>query len=355
MASSSTACARAADARHRARVSSSKAARCEGFITRATLRARTLPHGRELAARSPAIPANVWRLTVKECRPFPLKGRRHAGPLDPNAGFPEPGPGAALRAPAPDRQQHRQCRHPWLCGARDGLRRHAQAGDRADARGRRVGGCTGNFAARPHRARGRRARRAQPAVCHTQPDQPRPQHGRHGPRASQLRRQLGEVRGDAALHQQPGQDAAQRHHRPVSKREPQMSMLRIFNVAGSAVSAQSQRLNVVASNLANADTVAGPDGKSYKARQVVFQTVAMGDVGAAGVKVSEVKEDESAARRVHDPKHPQADAEGYVTYSNVNAVEEMVNMISASRSYQNNIEVMNTAKTLLQKTLQLGQ
>ena len=134
-----------------------------------------------------------------------------------------------------------------------------------------------------------------------------------------------------------------------------MSMTNIFNIAGSAVSAQSQRLNVVASNLANADTVAGPDGQAYKARQVVFQTQLMGEVGAAGVRVSTVTEDQTAGRRVHDPNHPQADAEGYVTFSNVNAVEEMVNMISASRSYQNNIEVMNTAKTLLQKTLQMGQ
>ena len=138
-----------------------------------------------------------------------------------------------------------------------------------------------------------------------------------------------------------------------------MSMFRIFDVAGSAVSAQSQRLNVVASNLANADTVAGPDGQAYKARQVVFQTVMMGTrdqpEGAAGVKVSTVREDTAPGRRVHDPKHPSADADGYVTYSNVNAVEEMVNMISASRSYQNSIEVMNTARTLLQKTLQMGQ
>jgi flagellar basal-body rod protein FlgC len=133
-----------------------------------------------------------------------------------------------------------------------------------------------------------------------------------------------------------------------------MSMLNIFNVAGSAISAQSQRLNVVASNLANVDTVAGPDGQAYKARQVTFQTQLMGEVGAAGVKVSTVSEDQTAGRRVHDPKHPSADAEGYVTYSNVNAVEEMVNMISASRSYQNNVEVMNTAKTLLLKTLQMG-
>ncbi len=138
-----------------------------------------------------------------------------------------------------------------------------------------------------------------------------------------------------------------------------MSMFRIFDVAGSAVSAQSQRLNTVASNLANADTVAGPDGQAYKARQVVFQTVLMGSQqqpeGAAGVRVSTVREDNAPGRRVHDPKHPSADAEGYVTYSNVNSVEEMVNMISASRSYQNSIEVMNTARTLLQKTLQMGQ
>jgi len=133
-----------------------------------------------------------------------------------------------------------------------------------------------------------------------------------------------------------------------------MSMMNIFNVAGSAVSAQSQRLNTVATNLANADTVAGPDGKSFKARQVMFETVAMGAQGTAGVKVSQVIEDQTPGRRVHDPKHPQADADGYVTYSNVNAVEEMVNMMAASRSYQNNVEVMNTAKTLLLKTLQMG-
>jgi len=138
-----------------------------------------------------------------------------------------------------------------------------------------------------------------------------------------------------------------------------MSMFRIFEVAGSAVSAQSQRLNVVASNLANVDTVAGPDGQAYKARQVVFQTVLMGGreqpQGAPGVKVTTVREDDTPGRRVHDPKHPSADADGYVTYSNVNAVEEMVNMISASRSYQNSVEVMNTARSLLQKTLQMGQ
>jgi flagellar basal-body rod protein FlgC len=149
-----------------------------------------------------------------------------------------------------------------------------------------------------------------------------------------------------------------------------MSMLNILNVSGSAISAQSQRLNVVASNLANADTVAGPDGSAYKARQVTFQSQLMGQLGgsggstlstignpdasAAGVTVSNISEDQTPGRRTYDPKHPQADGDGYVTYSNVNAVEEMVNMISASRSYQNNVEVMNTAKTLLLKTLQMG-
>jgi flagellar basal-body rod protein FlgC len=137
------------------------------------------------------------------------------------------------------------------------------------------------------------------------------------------------------------------------------TMLSIFNVSGSAASAQSQRLNVVASNLANADTVAGPNGQAYKARQVTFQTELMGEMAndptAAGVRVSTISENQTPGRKVLDPKHPSADADGYVTYSNVNAVEEMVNMISASRSYQNNLEVMNTAKNLLLKTIQLGQ
>ena len=133
-----------------------------------------------------------------------------------------------------------------------------------------------------------------------------------------------------------------------------MSLMRIFNISGSAVSAQSQRLNVVASNLANAETVAGPDGQSYKARQVVFQSTPMPD-GGTGVRVSTIAEDGAPAKQVFEPGHPMADAQGYVTQSNVNVVEEMVNMISASRSYQNNVEVMNTARSLLQKTLQMGQ
>lgn len=133
-----------------------------------------------------------------------------------------------------------------------------------------------------------------------------------------------------------------------------MSLMKVFNISGGAVSAQSQRLNVVASNMANAESLAGPDGQTYKSRQVVFQAEPTKD-GGSGVKVSSIIEDSAPAKRVYEPGHPMADREGFITQSNVNVVEEMVNMMSASRSYQNNIEVMNTARQLLQKTLQLGQ
>jgi len=134
-----------------------------------------------------------------------------------------------------------------------------------------------------------------------------------------------------------------------------MSLFSIFGVSGSAVAAQSQRLNVVASNLANADSAAGPDGTPYKARQVVFETQTVnGDPAARGVRVSQIVEDSAPPRKIHDPNHPLADADGYVSMPNVNVIEEMVNMISASRSYQTDIDVMNTAKSMLQKTLQMG-
>jgi flagellar basal-body rod protein FlgC len=140
-----------------------------------------------------------------------------------------------------------------------------------------------------------------------------------------------------------------------------MSLFNIFNIAGSAMTAQSQRLNVVASNLANADSTTGPDGKPYHAKQVVFSTMPVGEPGSAGgqasagVKVAAVVEDASPMKLIYDPKHPMANEQGYVTMPNVNVVEEMVNMISSSRSYQNNVEVMNTSKNLLLKTLTIGQ
>ena len=134
-----------------------------------------------------------------------------------------------------------------------------------------------------------------------------------------------------------------------------MTLFNLFEIAGSAVSAQSKRLNVVASNLANADSLAGPDGQPYKARQIGFEAQYLPGSEVAGVRVSGVTETQAPGRRVHEPGHPMADAEGYVTHSNVSVVDEMVNMISASRAYQNNIEVMNTARQLLAKTLQMGQ
>ncbi|MFZ2301271.1 MAG: flagellar basal body rod protein FlgC [Gallionella sp.] len=134
-----------------------------------------------------------------------------------------------------------------------------------------------------------------------------------------------------------------------------MSLFNIFNVAGSGMAAQAQRLNVVASNLANADSTTGANGQPYRAKQVVFSTVQVDGGGAQGVKVAAVVEDNSPMKMVYDPKHPMADEQGYVTMPNVNVVDEMVNMISASRSYQNNVDVMNTSKTLLLKTLTIGQ
>jgi flagellar basal-body rod protein FlgC len=133
-----------------------------------------------------------------------------------------------------------------------------------------------------------------------------------------------------------------------------MSLMKILNVSSAALNAQSQRLNVVASNLANADSVAGPDGQPYKARHVVFQAQTAAD-GTTSVKVNNVIEDQTPGKRTYDPKHPMADTDGYVSQSNVNPIEEMVNMISASRSYQNNVEIMSTAQQLMSKTLQLGQ
>ncbi len=134
-----------------------------------------------------------------------------------------------------------------------------------------------------------------------------------------------------------------------------MSLFNIFNVAGSAMSAQGQRLNVVASNIANADSATSPTGQPYRAKQVVFSVVPLANQAASGVKVEQVVEDAAPPKMMYQPNHPQADDKGYVAMPNVNVVEEMVNMISASRSYQTNVETMNAAKTLLLKTLTLGQ
>ena len=134
-----------------------------------------------------------------------------------------------------------------------------------------------------------------------------------------------------------------------------MSLSKVFEIAGSAMTAQSQRLNVVASNLANADSVTSSNGQVYRAKQVVFSELAFGGATGSGVKVTGVTEDRSPGKQVFDPKHPLADAQGYVAMPNVSVVEEMVNMIAAARAYQNNVEMLNTAKSLMLKTLTIGQ
>ena len=134
-----------------------------------------------------------------------------------------------------------------------------------------------------------------------------------------------------------------------------MSMLNVFQIAGSALNAQSLRLNATASNLANADSVTSEDGQPDRAKQVVFAARPVAGPAAVGVQVTQVVESAAPLRLVYEPNNPAANPDGYVEMPNVNVVEEMVNMISASRSYQNNAEVMSTARTLLQRTLQIGQ
>ena len=143
-----------------------------------------------------------------------------------------------------------------------------------------------------------------------------------------------------------------------------MSSFKIFDIAGSGLSAQSVRLNTVASNLANADSVSGDPTKVYKARHPVFEAVRarLGAQGAAtdaksgaAVRVRGIMENQADPTARYEPGNPLANADGYVYGPNVNVVEEMVDMISASRAYQNNVEVLNTSKELMLATLRLGQ
>ena len=137
-----------------------------------------------------------------------------------------------------------------------------------------------------------------------------------------------------------------------------MSLFNIFDVAGSALEAQSVRLNTTSSNLANANSISSSTGSTYRARQPVFAPMLneLNDDGASvGVRVMGIVESQAPLRREHDPGNPQADAQGYIYLPNVNTVEEMANMISASRSYQTNVEVMNSAKQMLLRTIALGQ
>lgn len=146
-----------------------------------------------------------------------------------------------------------------------------------------------------------------------------------------------------------------------------MSLDKVFNIAGSGMSAQSLRLNTVASNIANAETVSSSIDQTYRARNPVFATILDNQQGAGGslfsdqqqagqgVQVMGVVESAAELESRYQPDHPMANEDGYVFYPNVNVVEEMANMMAASRSYQTNVEVMNTAKTMLQRVLTLGQ
>ena len=139
-----------------------------------------------------------------------------------------------------------------------------------------------------------------------------------------------------------------------------MPSFKIFDVAGSGMSAQSVRLNTVASNLANADSISGDPSTVYKARHPVFEAVKASlsqqqNGGNAAVHVKGIMESQATPSARYEPGNPLANADGYVYSPNVNVVEEMVDMISASRAYQNNVEVMNTSKDLMLATLRLGQ
>jgi len=140
-----------------------------------------------------------------------------------------------------------------------------------------------------------------------------------------------------------------------------MSLTDIFSITASALSAQSVRLNTTASNLANVDAVAGSAEEVYKARHPIFKSFMISggqfsnNPAAMGVKVTEIYESTAEAQIRHQPDHPLADENGNVYMSNVNMIEEMTNMIEASRSYQTNVQLANTAKQLIQQTLQLGK
>lgn len=146
-----------------------------------------------------------------------------------------------------------------------------------------------------------------------------------------------------------------------------MSLGNIFDIARSAMTAQSVRLNTTASNIANAETVSSSIEETYRARKPVFATIqedllqgqrqpfAAEDDATRGVRVAGIVESDAPLERRYQPDHPSADEEGYVFYPNVNVVEEMADMISASRSFQVNVEVINNAKTMTQRLLTLGQ
>ncbi len=138
-----------------------------------------------------------------------------------------------------------------------------------------------------------------------------------------------------------------------------MSLDNIFGVAGGAMDAQVVRMNLAVSNIANAEVTSGSKEEAYKAKRPVFETILAGEIDkskgetAGGVRVSDIVEDESTNPANYEPNNPEADADGYVYSSNVNAMNELVEMTSAARSFESNIEAMNTAKQLMMRTVEL--
>ncbi len=135
-----------------------------------------------------------------------------------------------------------------------------------------------------------------------------------------------------------------------------MDLFRVFDIAGSGMNAQSVRLNATASNLANINSVSGDPEQVYRARHPLFETImqGFGTEASAGVRVLGVVEDTTDPTPVYEPGHPEANEAGYIYRGNVNLASEMTNMISASRAYQNNVEILNTSKDLMLRTLSLG-
>jgi flagellar basal-body rod protein FlgC len=138
-----------------------------------------------------------------------------------------------------------------------------------------------------------------------------------------------------------------------------MALDNIFGIAGSALNAQTVRMNATASNLANASTVASSDKDAFRGKRVTFKTIMEAQTNGSelsnkgGVKVSAISDDPKSISRMSDPGNPAADKDGYVYLSNVNEMSEMVEMMAAARSYQNNVEVVNTARQLMMRTLDI--
>lgn len=134
-------------------------------------------------------------------------------------------------------------------------------------------------------------------------------------------------------------------------------MFNVFDVAGTGMSAQQLRMNTTASNMANADSINGTEEEAYRSRHPHFQAVMdqAGNPESVGVTVDNIVRSDTPVEQRYKPDHPEADEDGYVYVSNVNPIEEMANMMSASQTYQNNVEVLNTTRDLMQRTLQIGQ